>query len=353
MVTKKKLLEELKEIYPYYKNINKYKIDEINEIINKNCSNFINILNNKNSCYLDSFLIALFHDSNDYIKSLFLESEPINYKNKELNILALNIKDELNKIYNIIINDNNKIKKNYCTNLRKFFQNYYNIKYPKNTIQWKKEQLESLDVINILNIIFNIKKDNKILYKSYGSNSVKKTIILKNSKLINNDISNNDITTIIPVEKLLDGKPILIKKMFPNYTDDIIFDKNNLWKPTLNESYIRKIDKITYLSAKLLFIHINRNNYLDGTGTKILTKVIPSLNIKLKENKSSLYLRSMIIHIGNYNQGGHYICLYECKGKWYIYNDLTPKVKLLGSFDDLCNYNNSFYLENCTNLLYW
>ena len=78
MVTKKKLLEELKEIYPYYKNINKYKIDEINEIINKNCSNFINILNNKNSCYLDSFLIALFHDSNDYIKSLFLESSPVN-----------------------------------------------------------------------------------------------------------------------------------------------------------------------------------------------------------------------------------------------------------------------------------
>jgi hypothetical protein len=354
MVTKKILLKELKTIYPYYKNINKYKVDEINEIINKNCNNFINILNDRNSCYLDSFLIALFHDGNEYIKSLFLDAEPINHKNKTLTELALNIKDEMKNIYNTIISNNNKLKKNNCSNLRKLFQNYYNIIYPKNTMKWTKEQLESLDVINILNIIFNIKKENKIIIKSYASNSKKKIIILKNSKLVRNEISNKEITTIIPVEKLLSGKDIYIKKMFPNSTDNIIFDDDNLWKPyDNNETYKRKIDKITYLSAKILFIHINRNNYMDGTGNKLLTKIIPSLNIKLKNNKSSLYLRSIIVHIGDYKTNGHYICLYECKGKWYIYDDMTPKIKLLGTFEDLCNYNNGFYLENCTNLLYW
>ena len=48
--------------------------------------------------------------------------------------------------------------------------------------------------------------------------------------------------------------------------------------------------------------------------------IIPPLKLKLKEN--NLYLNSIIIHYGfDYNQG-HYICLYECKGIWYKFDDM-------------------------------
>ena len=107
------------------------------------------------------------------------------------------------------------------------------------------------------------------------------------------------------------------------------------------------------LSAKFLFIHINRNIISDnGNYEKLNTVIIPSLKIKMKENKYNIYLRSIIIHHGIFG-GGHYICLYECKGKWFLYDDMTSQIKLIGNFSDVCEYDDGYYLQNCTNLVYY
>lgn len=345
---KKELIIKIKELYPYYKNLEKMKVKELNELLEKKCNNIL-INNKKNSCYLDSLLVALFHDDNKYIKSLFFNSSFINHKNDELNKISINIKKELIDIYEYIQNINNEKKINYCKNLRKLFQNFYDIKFPDNDIDWINEQLEPYDVINILNNIFDIKKETKINVKKYASNKINKTIIIKKLKLIKDENILTDFYSILPFDKLISKDELEIKKYYPINLEDTIFTSDNLWKVNSKEKYLRKIEKITFLSSKFLFININRN--LQNM-TKLDTKIIPVLKIKMKENKYNLYLKSIIIHHGNFG-GGHYTTLYICNGIWYEYDDIKKNKTEIGNFNDVCNYNNNYYLRNCTNLLYY
>lgn len=353
-LNKKELISKIKELYPYYTNISLYNVEQLRKIFYKSC-NKINIFNENNSCYLDSLFVSLFSGNNEIIKNIFIDSDIIDYKNDDLYNIAVNIKKELLSIYNIITSITKT--KNYCNNLRKLLQDYHNIKYSRKSIRWRKDQMESLDVITFLSVIFKIKNSNKINIKKYGTNSLKKQIIYKNLELISDINDIQPFTTIIPIEKLLDVKKLEIKKLYPIYIDDAVFSKDNLWKPSSKKIYKRKIEKITFLSGNLLFIHINRNNYFIQDGEepqKINTKVIPSLKIKMKENKNNLYLRSIIVHRGIFG-GGHYICIYECNGKWYEYDDTNPEKKLIGSgnFEDVCEYKDGYILKNCTNLVYY
>ena len=352
-ITKKDLIEKIKKLYPYYKNLESLKKDALTEILSIKCNNIM-INNERNSCYLDSLLVSLFHDNNDYIKTLFLES-PLNDTDDKLVIIAEEIRDELIKIYNIIQHIKIDKKINYCKNLRTLFQKYYKLKYPKQKINWVSEQLEALDIINLLNVIFNIKSNIKINKKIYGGNKENKTIVFKNLKLLRDNNIKDNYTSVIPIEKLLTGENLLIKNLYPISIENTIFDEDNLWRPDSkkSETFKRKIEKVTLLSGKFLFIHINRNTINnDGDFEKLNTIVIPSLKIKMKENKYNIYLRSIIIHHGAYGSG-HYICLYECKGKWYKYDDLKSEIKLIGNFSDLCEYDDAYYLKNCTNLVYY
>jgi len=351
---KKQLILNIKELYPYYNKLESLNIADLIKILDKNCNN-IPILNERNSCYFDSLLVAIFHDNNEYIKKKFLDAEPIDYGNDKLLKLANEIKEELKSIYDIIQNIKNDKKKNYCKNLRKLFKKYSDIKSPKNKINWTTEQLESLDILNFLNTVFNIKIHNKINKKIFATKSKSKTIIFKNLKLIRDYNEKIDYTSIVPSEYLMNDEDVLIKTLYPIFVNDVNFSSDNLWKPNSKDSketFSRKIEKFTYLSSKFLFIHINRNVWLDDIVNKLNTKVIPSLNIKMKENEDNIYLRSIIIHHGQYG-GGHYTCLYECKGVWYEYDDISTKVKTIGTFKDVCDYNDGYYLENCTNLAYW
>ena len=67
-----------------------------------------------NSCYLDSILVSLFHynDINNINYPL------INFKNKDLNKKAKNIKNELFKIFEIISQRKISKKRNNCSLLR-------------------------------------------------------------------------------------------------------------------------------------------------------------------------------------------------------------------------------------------
>ena len=48
---------------------------------------------------------------------------------------------------------------------------------------------------------------------------------------------------------------------------------------------------------------------------------------------------------------GHYICLYECKGIWYEYDDTNiNNRKTLGTFENIIK--NDYYTENISGLLY-
>lgn len=352
-ITKKDLIESIKKLYPYYNNLESLKKESLNEILNVKCNN-IPIKNELNSCYIDSLLVSLFHSDNSNIKKMFLESS-LNDTDDKLIKLGEEIRAELTHIYNIIQNIKNDKKENYCKNLRILLHNYYKLKNPRKNLNLISDQLEAFDIINLLNTIFNIKSDIKINKKTYSSNKKTKTIILKNFKLIRDVNLKENYTSIVTIEELLKSDNVKIKKMYPISFEDTLFDDDNLWKPDSrkSEKFKRKLVKTTMLSGKFLFIHINRNGISDtGEFEKINTLITPSLRIKMKENKYNLYLRSIIIHHGIYG-GGHYVCVYECRGKWYLYDDLSSKIELIGNFSDVCDYEDSYYLKNCTNLVYY
>lgn len=353
---KKELLEKIKELYPYYKNLQKMSIAELQEIYDKDCDNFL-LKNDYNSCYMDSLFTALFHDKNKNIYNLFFKSQLQNFKDIKLNKLASDIREELLKIYITIFDEKNK-ETMICKNLRKLFHNFSKLYNINHDLKWKTEQLEPIDVINILSNIFIFKKNTKINVKRYGSNKKTKTINYKNITLLSDKTFLKDFSSIISIDNLLSSDKVEIKSLFPKTVEDTIFDADNLWKPhsssfKKDDTYLRKIEKITYLSSKFLFIHVNRVLKLGGRNyQKIKTPVIPALKIKLKENDSNLYLKSIIIHHGEFG-GGHYTTLFVCKGVWYEFDDLTSKIRLVGTFEDLCKNNNGYNLENCTNILYY
>ena len=311
-MTKEDYIKKIKKEYPYYVNLNKYKIAELRQIYNKVC--------NKIHLY-----VSLFNSNNDIIKRTILDA-PLKYYDECPKLLdyGTRIRDELIKIYEIITLQQEPSEITECTNFRLLLQKYYksykkyvNTKY--DVIEWTATQNDYADILTFLTIIFNI--PNTLKFK------------------LNDRIEYKYFVDLFSLDELLNTDKILIKDFYPKY--ERTFESENEY----GEIEIFK-KRIEYLAAPFLFILFNRILLSE----KILTKVIPSLKIKLKDNSHNLYLNSIIIHRGS-KEYGHYTCLYECKGIWYEYDDLNVKNRLIiGTFDNIID--NDDYTENISGLLY-
>jgi hypothetical protein len=304
-----KLCKE-KQIY----NIETKKCVNKNGIIGKKIlikNEKIHLFWKKHSCYIDSILVALFHNKN------ILNFPLKKYNNEELNNLIHLIHNELIKLFDII--SNRKIfNEKYCSLLRKLLSNFYkkliNIHPKTNKIidiqeNWLDSQLDVFDFLDLCEHIFDITNNLKI---KEGTN-------LYFSNLIFN----------IPIDLLINKNKVFIKKILPSFNiknDKFIFTTSLL-----------KTDN--------LFLKIFRN--LETS--KLNTKLIPSKTLKLPENSFNLYLNSIIIHYGNY-KNGHYICLYKYNDKWFEYDDLQNKPTYIGSLNKIIQNDN--YTSNIIGLIY-
>jgi hypothetical protein len=263
-----------------------------------------------NSCYIDSILIALFHNKNIDI----LKYPLIIYKNDKLNLLTKKINNELINLFEIIYK---RKKHNTCSILRNTINNFYNklIKFnPDKQIinkneNWTNSQLDIFDFLNLFQNIYNIPDDLKF---KEGNNTNYSNFIFN-----------------IPTDLIINKKKIYINKILPSFNI-----KNN-----------KKIFKTTLLKSDKLFLNIYRNMET----FKLDTKIIPSNIIKLPENSFNLYLTSIIIHYGNHHSG-HYICLYKSNNKWFEYNDLNKSPIYIGNLNKIIQNNN--YISNIVGLLY-
>ena len=324
-MTKEDYIKIIKKQYPYYVYLNKYKIEELKEISERVCNNIYINYDGYNSCYIDSLMVALFNTKNDMIRKILLDAPLKYYENcPELLDYGNEIREELIKIYITISMQKKNSQITKCTNFRLLMQKYYDA-YKKNvnkkydTIEWTRTQNDYSDILIFLTIIFDI--PNILKYK------------------INDRIEERYFVDLFPVDELLKTDKIYIKDFYPKYTKIMEYENSK------NEVKYHK-DNIEYLSSKFLFILFNRKILSE----KLETKIIPTLKLTLKENPYNLYLNSIIIHQGG-NDGGHFICLYECKGIWYEYNDLNVSNKyVIGTLEDIIN--NDYYTENIVGLFY-
>jgi len=249
----------------------------------------INLFWERNSCYIDSALLSIFHNKDKFIEDVFLKAPLHNY-NKELTKLGNDIRKELIKIYDIISN-RKKDKTDDCSFLRKLLNDYYKkfIKiYPNRYIinkneDWRYSQLDAFDFFDLYDKIFDMK---------------------------------NDLIYNIPFDLLMEKK-----------------------------IYIKNIFKKSLLKTNKLLLKVFRNS---GT-TKLNVRIIPSKTIKLPKNSFDLHLTSLIIHFGNIG-GGHYICLYKSNNLWFEYDDLNKSPTYIGTLSKIIK--NDKYISNIIGLVY-
>jgi ubiquitin C-terminal hydrolase len=335
---KKELAEKVRSLMPYLTDVNAFKAKALEDILNKDCVNMrASLVNKNNSCYIDSIIVAIFQGD---AKHIFLDADINSHGIKS----ASNIKVELNNISNSL----GKTPNMFCTNLRALLQTYqdeYHRKVSKvERIDWIKSQSEPLDFMRLLYIIFKIPDSLKLERESWGTNVSNKHVPLPKMTKVGVKTIKTNFTTLVD---LIGHKEINISDYYPKHLQHTEFDKENEWRPSPSKgAFLRRSERITYLSTPFLHIHLNRL-YYDG---KMDTVVIPRLKMKLKENKKNIYLRSMILHHGGAS-GGHYTCLYECNGQWYHYDDTRTNISLVGDFDTLITQNK--YLRNSTDMFYW
>ena len=286
-----------------------------------------------NSCYMDSLFIALFYRRSKFIEEILLKAKVNDYGNYELKKIGENIKLQLISIYEKISGiDKNDVKS--CSILRVLLDRYYSILKrvnPKIKIislydNWTTTQLDIFEFLEYLTVIFNIKNTTKII-----------------------DAGNQPIYTnfinMIPIDFLMTNQ-ISIGDYYPSYETSYNLDRNNPYIDSKGIKHYSYTKKTEIKKAPFLMIRVSRNI----GRSKLSTKVIPKSSLKISENKSKLYLTSIIIHYGS-NTGGHYTCLINpIDDLWYEYDDLSSKLKKIGTLDDI--KENRQYTRNIVGLLY-
>jgi hypothetical protein len=309
-----------------------YEIDEDREDKDRNRNRNINIRNENNSCYLDSLLVSLFHFKNKEIYDIFFNSEMNYFNNEEMKKLGLLIKKELLNIYTYI--RKSEKEEMYCSRFRELLQKYYDIykeKYPKERIlfnsrdNWTRKQIDIYELLNFLSIIFNFKSKRMI------------KIIEGDNKLYSNFIIE------IPSYELMGKREFKISEVIPIKKERYELDDENKYRNSRGElvSYYEK--KKEYIKSKsFIYIQLYRNIGSE----KLKTRIEYPEEIKLRENSKSMRIKSLIIHIGDTVNSGHYISIIKDGDKWYRYNDMESEIKEIGDKD------RKRYKKNIVGLIY-
>ncbi len=284
---------------------------------NSNSNNF-NILNENNSCFLDSLLVAFFHFKNKEIFNLFFNSEIKDFNNPKLKKMGNLIKKELFNIYSFIHKSNHNENEEYiyCSLFRKLLQYYYDIYiqlFPKNKIlynsndNWIRKQIDIFELLNYLSIIFDF-KSKKMTKIIDGQNKVYSNFIIE-----------------IPVYELIGKKKLNINELFPSKTERYELDDENKYRNSRGELISFYEKRREYIkTSSFIYFQIYRNM---GSEEKIRTSIEYPEEIKIKENSKNLKIKSLIIHLGESVNSGHYITIIKRRNKWYIYNDMERGVK--------------------------
>ena len=293
---------------------------DMNDKDNSNSNNKnLNIINENNSCFLDSLLVAFFHFKNKEIFDLFFNSEINDFNNPKLKKMGNLIKKELFNIYSFIHkfkdkNDNEEYM--YCSLFRKLLQYYYDIYielFPKNKIlynsndNWIRKQIDIFELLNYLSIIFNF-KSKKMTKIIDGENKVYSNFIIE-----------------IPVYELIGKKKLNINDVFPLKRERYELDEDNKYINSRGELISFYEKKKEYIkTSSFIYFQIYRNK---GSLEKVRTRIEYPEEIKIRENSKNMKIKSLIIHLGDTVNSGHYITIIKRREGWYMYNDMERGIK--------------------------
>jgi hypothetical protein len=286
----------------------------------------------EDSCYIDSSLVAMFILQHPIIDETILfhhtENENVTNLKNELASIALSLRgQDSKKVINV-------------TNLRSIIKPLD----PPQPFYEEGSQNEAGEFITWLFEIFKVDIATYYTYNYYGNDN-------KEFKQLNAPVI-VPITPIVVISSTIlkdldQTKEHILTSFIKNKEITDLYDKKNKKDPTRyfykqEGSTYRYRKQITKLVSPFYMFDVKRSG---GSKRFYKTKLIPPEFMFIK-NYNKLYLSSIIIHTG----GAHYVCVFKyLDEKWYYYNDNPggiPKIKKLGSYDNMLK--NSPY-NPCTN----
>lgn len=278
----------------------------------------------RNSCFLDSTLVALMHDRKSPILSYIFTTSIPHVSHLQVRTAAFAIRAELANIRDRV-HGNGKGGKGSntapCKSLRSLFKSFetlYKKAYGVNYIEeeWTHSQNSPGDVLNILMRIFDIPSDVR--------------------------------TSNVPMP--FNAPEIFVADKTPRTTPVKITDYIPVTSITANDT--GKTTVLKYKSAKCLYVSVMRN-FLDEF--KSTARVEPANMLKLaNKNSKQLVLSSIIIHVGASPVGGHYVAaIRRGRDAWYLFDDLTSNYQLIAtSFRGLLAWRDEYVMRNCVGFFY-
>lgn len=269
------------------------------------------------SCYLDSVLFALFASKSTFIRQKLLVDVPRVSKSLAKGCTKeslLEIQRSLRAIYSSI-HGGPHVK--YCTNLRKSFR-----KCSKGHDSYASTGTrDSGDFLAFLFNLFDMDVATKRL-RTYGTDSratIPKDKVMTEDRVVNASVIIDVATYILKSYK---ETPITT---FLKIAEDSGYDSKGF---KLNDvKYKRMIITKELKSAPYLVFNLVRGI----EGSFIGTKVIPSPTITIHDG-TEFELVAIVVY-----QYYHYMAYVKCGEYWFHYDDVGPRFKQIGSFNDLLN----------------
>ena len=243
------------------------------------------------------------------------------------------------------------------------------------------EKQKTLLLINkLLNIIYKDYSKNKLLNSNLTTLVVKakyKSIInvmdgINTKKLEQDDMKFNEAVKKVPINlekefyreiKDIFGKNLdysenqKIANQIDKYIKEVsspyhikhlqFLSKISIYGNKLSINYNYKVPDNAY--DQYIIISISRFNPFDQVKNTKLFEISDSL---LKQNGDRLQLNSIVIHEGSSIEQGHYTVAFRCNDMWYEYNNIGNKIKKIGTFAELLQYQNQSIPKNCVQLYY-
>ena len=278
--------------------------------------------NGRNSCYLDSAMVALFHR-----KSKFLSRYVINAQNldPQFNTAHEEVKRVINKIQRVFLDKKVDVPMT-CENLRRHFAGpLFKAFSRSHEIEWQQSQIDPVYVPKVLEFMYQIPRS--VLYTDLTRSS-------RRPKRIHGELD----SWMFTIEAF--RKKQSFKDIFPVRVDDATGSTSKIIKSSF--MYIPVI--------RAQQAGINENGIVKE---KSFDPVIPTEYIQLSGQTRRLELVSILIHSGD-EHGGHYTALLKLKdGPWVYYDDMAHKVQFAGvSLDQALRLNRGFPKKNSAAFVY-
>tara|TARA_Y100000389_G_C17444684_1_gene510831 strand:- start:94 stop:2133 length:2040 start_codon:yes stop_codon:yes gene_type:complete len=346
--TKENIENEIHDfLHSYSYLIDLSKVAEQKVEVEDNCKNLNGLKNDRNSCYMDSVLFALFSTHTNFIENIFNHKiKKEQYEKCSINIRE-GILEELKKIY---FNMRNSKKIQLQKKLRELLSqcNFGGINYNDGQPQDSQEFLD-----NILSLFY--KNDAIFLRQTFVKNEN------SNKWIETNKIKNYNITIIKPIHIWNESEITLSNKI--KEIEIINLDKQNpyIWnkKKWFNKKTIDSLLYAPYLVFNIFRAQLNDLQQFFNINEDLqrMSQVIinPDISISLCKGQQ-FYLQAIVLldrmKLSNGSFYAHYTVVFKCNNKWYHYNDMhvtesNNGIELIGNtYEIMLSWNNNFVQTN-------